>query len=150
MIIRIASLRDGLNNWNESIDPLYLELEVKAFGSNVDVCVNVEKHTGKIEITLDAITDYRFMCDRCGEDTVQRVNGSILVHFIQRESPFPDEAPGDELRSYLPGQPEIDIRTEIRDALLLAVPMKLLCSEDCKGICQYCGANLNSEKCLCK
>lgn len=150
MIIRIASLHDGLNSWNESIEPSELELDDKTFSSIISVCVNAEKLRGKIEITVDAVTDYKFVCNRCGEDGVLRVNDKASVHFIQRESPFPDEMPGDELRSYFPGQTELDIRTEIRDALLLAVPMKLLCREDCKGICQGCGANLNNEECRCK
>jgi len=31
----------------------------------------------------------------------------------------------------------------------LSIPMKLLCREDCQGICPGCGANLNQEACRC-
>ncbi len=149
MIIRLASLHNGLNNWDESIEPSGLELDERSFKSKVDVCIEADKRSGRIDILLDVKTDYSFICDRCGEDARLRVDGSISVHFIQRESAFPDEMPGDELRSFLPGQPEINIRTDVRDALLLAVPMKLLCREDCKGLCQKCGTNLNIEMCRC-
>lgn len=45
---------------------------------------------------------------------------------------------------------EIDIDKEIRDNILLSFPMKFLCKDDCKGICQICGVNRNKEKCICK
>jgi uncharacterized protein len=37
----------------------------------------------------------------------------------------------------------------LREQVLLAVPIKLLCREDCKGLCPYCGGNLNFETCNC-
>ena len=45
---------------------------------------------------------------------------------------------------------EVDLTAEIREELLLAVPMRFLCSEDCLGICNGCHVNLNVEKCKCK
>ncbi len=44
---------------------------------------------------------------------------------------------------------EVDITGDVREELLLAIPSRFLCSEDCKGLCTGCGANLNSEKCTC-
>ena len=44
---------------------------------------------------------------------------------------------------------EINVTEDIREDLLLALPMVYKCSPDCKGICAGCGANLNSEKCSC-
>lgn len=45
---------------------------------------------------------------------------------------------------------EVDLTEEIREELLLSVPMRFLCSEDCQGICNGCHVNLNQEKCKCK
>lgn len=44
---------------------------------------------------------------------------------------------------------EIIITDDIREELLLAMPQNFHCSEDCKGICPHCGANLNREECRC-
>ena len=41
----------------------------------------------------------------------------------------------------------VDISQAIRDNLLLAMPQRLLCREDCKGLCPDCGSNLNNEDC---
>jgi len=43
----------------------------------------------------------------------------------------------------------IDLSDAIRENVLLELPMKPLCSEDCKGLCPTCGANLNDGPCTC-
>lgn len=43
----------------------------------------------------------------------------------------------------------IDIAEEVRESLLLELPMMVLCSEDCKGLCQHCGKNMNTGECDC-
>lgn len=44
----------------------------------------------------------------------------------------------------------IDVGEDIRQELILAVALRMLCKKDCKGICLGCGVNLNLEKCKCK
>ena len=39
---------------------------------------------------------------------------------------------------------------QLVDLLYMEFPSKILCSEDCKGLCSGCGANLNTEECKCK
>ena len=49
---------------------------------------------------------------------------------------------------YLKGY-HLDVDQLVGDELVLNLPMKVLCKEDCKGICNRCGANLNHETCDC-
>ena len=51
-------------------------------------------------------------------------------------------------QSYLQGY-NLDVDQFVRSELLLNLPMKVLCREDCRGICNRCGANLNYETCGC-
>lgn len=44
---------------------------------------------------------------------------------------------------------EIDLAPFIREQVLLALPMRPLCEDSCRGLCGSCGANLNEEPCLC-
>jgi uncharacterized protein len=44
----------------------------------------------------------------------------------------------------------IEVDQLVAEQIFLALPVKVLCREDCKGICPGCGANLNEEACLCK
>lgn len=49
---------------------------------------------------------------------------------------------------YLSGY-NLDVDQLVRNELLLSLPMRVLCSEDCKGICNRCGTNLNFGSCTC-
>jgi uncharacterized protein len=44
---------------------------------------------------------------------------------------------------------EIDFTTEIAEQILLEIPFKPLCSDDCRGLCSDCGAELNVTACGC-
>ena len=48
-----------------------------------------------------------------------------------------------------PNTEEVDISEEVREEALLVLPFNLLCSEDCKGLCGQCGADLNEGDCGC-
>lgn len=52
---------------------------------------------------------------------------------------------GDDLRSpYLDGD-ELDVKSWARDALVLALPVQIRCTPECRGLCGICGANLNEN-----
>ncbi len=44
----------------------------------------------------------------------------------------------------------LDLAPLLREQAWVAIPMKPLCNPDCKGLCPYCGANLNLESCTCE
>ncbi len=150
MKIRISSLADGYNHWTEKVEPGEIGLDTSCFTQEIEVEFELEKRSGKIPVTINVKADGTFPCDRCGEEFQRSITGNCSVMFIQRENPLPDEMPGDELRSFSPGQIELDVTTEVRDAIALSMPYKLLCSEDCKGLCPECGVSLNIESCTCK
>jgi uncharacterized protein len=43
-----------------------------------------------------------------------------------------------------------DLLNEIRENIILNIPMKPLCRQDCRGICQFCGCDKNETQCLCE
>lgn len=43
----------------------------------------------------------------------------------------------------------IDLTEIVRNNILISLPIRFLCDEDCKGICPTCGADLNEESCKC-
>lgn len=72
-------------------------------------------------------------CGRCLEPVTCEIENSGVCLFY--------EAPeGDEL----------DITEDVRAEMLVELPMNLLCSEECRGLCTRCGVNLNHEKCGCR
>jgi len=82
-------------------------------------------------------------CDRCGSLTEKELTVNInrvAVNQLEGEEDYeilliPDE--------------KLDLFELCFGEILLALPMKHLCSEDCKGICPSCGKNLNNGSCGC-
>lgn len=81
-------------------------------------------------------------CVRCLADAV--VPLSIDATEYQAEKPE-----SDELRTPYLADDRLDLSAWARDAVALSLPEKILCRQDCAGLCAGCGANLNVEACRC-
>ena len=57
---------------------------------------------------------------------------------------------GEEIIALAVDAREIDFTDILNEMVILNLPIKNLCKEDCKGICAGCGADLNENKCQCK
>ncbi len=112
-------------------EPFLLHLEHKE-NQSLAVC-------GKTKITI------LVPCDRCLKETAVQIPVAIRREFLLKESES-EEADGD--MEYLEGT-ELDVDALIYDEILTGFPMKVLCREDCKGICRTCGINLNDKTCSC-
>ncbi|MBP1654290.1 MAG: hypothetical protein H6Q28_846, partial [Bacteroidetes bacterium] len=55
-----------------------------------------------------------------------------------------------EVQVLSPAMAVIDLAEDVRQTLMLSVPLKLLCAEDCRGLCPTCGANRNTAGCDCR
>ena len=98
--------------------------------------------TGRIGLTV------RFLCDRCLEPVLYPFDISFEKEVDMRQSDEERKAELDE-QAYIQGF-ELDTEQLLSEELLIHMPMKILCREDCKGICNRCGANLNQGPCHCK
>ena len=91
---------------------------------------------------LAALT--QLACSRCLKDYWQ----PLEINFTEMFSAHPAEAGKDELgEQKLPIDGAIDLTPVIRDYATLDIPIRQLCSEDCKGLCPVCGKNRNQEDC---
>ena len=76
----------------------------------------------------------------------------FLPFFAETEADFneTEEERVEDLNeiSYIDGY-DLDVDRMVNEEILLGFPMKVLCQEDCKGICKVCGANLNQGECGC-
>ena len=87
-------------------------------------------------------------CDRCLAD----VQVEIPLDFHKKASVDPegaDESEELDEANYIDGY-SFDVEQLIYNELLVGWPTKILCSEDCKGICNVCGQNLNEGTCDCE
>jgi uncharacterized protein len=93
-------------------------------------------------------------CDRCLSRFDRPVETDIEVRAVLGEGEVPPKAAGgggeEEVAPiYLTAQTALDLSDAIREAVLLEIPIKNLCAEDCRGLCTQCGANQNLETCSC-
>ena len=68
---------------------------------------------------------------------------------IEVEENFVEISKSDKEDAYTFEGNAVDIDKPLMDNILLAMPMTIICSEDCKGLCKTCGTNLNLKNCNC-
>ena len=97
----------------------------------------------------------RLQCSRCLKDYVVAAPAPLDLFYLPHRAGDTDES-ADEVElsdrdmvvAYYEGD-TLDIGDAIREHLLLDVPMKRLCREDCQGLCARCGKDLNEGPCTC-
>lgn len=102
----------------------------------------------KFKITGKGSVVFEVPCDRC----LEPVETEVLLDFVKNvDLDVPDGEQADELdeTNYIDGY-TLDADKLIRGEILIGWPTKILCSEDCKGICNVCGQNLNQGTCNCE
>lgn len=106
-------------------------------------------NTGKRMIRIETVIDITLLipCDRCLEDVEYNLNIEVNKEINMNESDKDRIQSLDEL-SYIK-ENSLDVERFVYNEILVHLPMKVLCNENCKGICNRCGANLNSQTCNC-
>ena len=110
----------------------------------VTVTGQVRNTADVLELELSARSQLDAMCDRCGKEFLQDKEipfSCILAEEVQNED-------NDEIVVLEDGK--VDLDDLARTAFILGMATKTLCSEDCKGLCSRCGADLNLGPCSCK
>lgn len=94
----------------------------------------------------------RLQCTRCLRDFTETLEFPLREEFyptIDVTSGAPVSGPHDADAFAIDRRHQVDLREAIRQALVLALPMKPLHSEDCAGLCPHCGKDLNDGPCDC-
>jgi uncharacterized protein len=90
-------------------------------------------------------------CDRCAEDALLSLEHAF-EEFLEMDSPSGNGCgppPESGLIRLENGVPVLDMAALLWEEFSLALPIKPLCSPDCRGICPNCGKNLNRGSCAC-
>lgn len=146
MIIKIAGLSEGSHSYHFNESASKLELG-NPFSENITADVELNKSLNQIILSVDLKVSAVFECDRCNKVFEKQLNPVYKVIYFFGKEP---ENNADTNIVYLhPDTDKINIAPEIRDYALLAIPMKKLCTEECKGLCPECGTDLNESECDC-
>lgn len=91
-------------------------------------------------------------CDRCLKPVVHSVEVKITEHLLYQKDAvlFSHLAVGElEELYYLYDSDDFSADDLVRENILAELPLKVLCSENCQGLCLKCGQNLNEGQCQC-
>ncbi len=147
MIIKITNYPVGIHDlsFTKSVNELHLE---EPFIDNLILDCRLDKSQHQIVLKCNLTISVKLICDRCGEEFNSDVNSKFsLIYLFDSSAPNIDET---NVKFLALTEDRIDITDDVIDYANLSIPMKRLCSEDCKGLCLSCGTNLNLKSCNCE
>lgn len=151
MIIDLAALTPGAQVLVADEEIAFEDVD----GSENRIACRIELNVRKADeaVYIHAILSgvFRTPCHRCLEPAEATVEGGFDV-VVKRSSGGPRTQPDGEDGDYIyvtPDERELSLDAQVYENLVASIPIRILCKEDCKGLCPGCGADLNLEPCRC-
>lgn len=134
--IKVAQIQDTGLHVDTQLEAEALAIEDKPdfkFSAPIKVALDLNKVDSTVIVSTKVAGKYLSICDRCLEPVEKKwgVDFSLDIP-VQKTTEF------------------IDLNEEVRQEIILGLPIKILCKEDCKGLCLNCGVDLNKEQCKCQ
>ncbi len=121
------------------------EIPDVSFTGGCKVDGNVDNRAGYMTLSLHATLPYVSSCARCLEEITGVFEVDVNMP-LASEGTLNDEDTDDYI---IIVNNSVDCDVQVSEAVMLEFPMRLLCKEDCEGLCDVCGKNLNHGKCTC-
>jgi DUF177 domain-containing protein len=155
MLLDLSRLRSGVDTLTRRYQPSAFGLEHEDFRlvAPVDLVGEVRKDAQKVRLTGRLTTTLERECGRCLEPFTVPVDAKIDVILLpsnQNTGEAEQEVAEDDLGVSYYKDDVVDLGELMREQFFLALPMKPLCQEDCRGLCPVCGINRNRETCTCE
>ena len=119
----------------------------------VHLVMDVHKDGDAYRVTGAVQTRLRLACGRCLEPFEIPVDSPFELRYVPEPAAGAEdderEVAEDDLTTAFYREDAIDLGELMHEQFVLALPMKPLCSEACKGLCVHCGTNLNKASCDC-
>ncbi len=113
----------------------------------VEVTGRVFNRAGVVNFEYTANFAFTAPCDRCAVE-VSLDKSESFSHVVVTQLVNEEDFDGSEY--IITPSMTLDVDSIVREDVLLSLPTKHLCDEDCKGICAGCGVNLNEQECKCE
>jgi len=154
LLLDLSRMREARERIERTLPPSAFEGEDEAYRvqSPVHLAFDIHKDGEQFHLVGGVKGMLRLACGRCLEDFSFPVDASFDVLYLphaQNAGEGEVEVEDDELTTAYYSDDQIDLAQLVREQFYLAIPMKPLCSEGCKGLCRECGTNLNTGTCGC-
>lgn len=130
-------------SYNFNIEPFSFEGDEITPENEVIVKGEVTSDNDIIVIKANVKVDLELRCSRCLDTFIYPIDIDIEERFTNN-----GEISDNEEAVFVKGD-ILDITEIVESSIISTLPIKRLCDEDCKGLCQSCGVNLNKETCGC-
>jgi uncharacterized protein len=154
--INLRSLQGGHEHFEKQYEPSLLEGiggDLFRVVSPVMLSFDIDRQdTGRYHVRGHLAGELEMTCSRCLEPFTLRVAPEFDLGYVSRTENVGEgerEVEEDDLTTAFYSDDQIDLEQLIGEQLHLAMPMKPLCTEDCRGLCPQCGTNLNMGTCSC-
>ena len=147
-VLDLRQVTEGRSRWVETVHQSALGLEWSGleFGPELHVQLDVGRSGNDLDLALSFAGDRRGECDRCLKPFEVAFQGSLRA--IARKASPDHELAGQDGVIFHDGL-VLDLTVEVREAVLLDIPIQQLCTADCRGLCPTCGIDLNTGQCDC-
>jgi uncharacterized protein len=155
MLLDLSRLRTGTERVERTFDAAAMGAGSEEFRliTPVGFAAEARKDGRKVRLAGRLSTTIECACSRCLDPFAIPVDAAFDLLFLPRETEAAGadvEVPGDDMGVSFYDEDTIDLGEVVREQLYLALPMKPLCREDCRGLCPICGVNRNRETCTCE
>ena len=146
MKINIANIDDGLNQLDLS-EPSrdFTLLDHGHLKGDIQVKLVIDKRLDDLNLKATIVSSAELVCDRCLRKFEKELNSNFEVYYSSKYSDSEEQ----NTRHLSLNNPTINLLSDVRSSLVLSLPIKLLCEENCKGLCPTCGVNWNQRDCEC-
>ncbi len=146
--INISNLSEGVHQ--RTLEALPKEVGLDGwFSESTIISATLEKTSRQLFLRAEFKTGGMFTCDRCLEEFRKELSGRFQIVYVNDEraqAGIEDE----EVQLLSPEANTIYLTEDVRQFITLALPQKMLCREDCAGLCTVCGGNRNLAMCECE
>jgi len=129
--------------------PAHLGVDVLGVpeGSELELDLRLESVVEGVLVSGTVAATVTGECVRCLDPVRSSVEVDLQELYIHPDRGADDDFPEDEEMAALPrlSGDLLDIEPALRDAVVLALPLRPLCREDCPGLCAECGARLDAD-----
>ena len=118
----------------------------------VALAFDIFKDKSQFRLAGHARTTLGLGCSRCLEPFTLPVDATFDLRYQPHAANTGEgerEIEEDDLTTAFYENDQIDLGQLMREQFYLALPMKPLCRDECRGLCAVCGSNLNKETCSC-
>lgn len=120
--------------------------------SAIRLVFDVEKEGDRYRLVGTAAATLELRCSRCDEAFALPLDAPFDVTYLPQSANVGDgerEVAEEDLDSAFYERESVDLGQLVREQFYLALPMKPLCAEACRGLCPECGVNRNTGTCGC-